>query len=306
MPTDCLPPAVLPASLPGNSPAIYTRICDYYATAGPDYATWSPSFHMHFGYFRRFRDLFSLERMLENMNDIVLEQLRISPAAAVSIADLGCGMATVARYAARKFPRARITGVTIVKEQVEQAIRMNEKAGLAGRVNVLQQNFEDLDVPGERFTHVYAIESACHAHSANKALFIAEMARVLQRGGRFCIADGFLKKKGPRPWLFRWLYQKMTRYWAVPGFATIDDFKAALEAQGLKNIQLREISYRIAPSVLYVPLKCLQFFITELWKNRSLRMKKERWHNVYAPLLGMFVGLYRKQFGYYLVSGEKE
>jgi hypothetical protein len=34
-------------------------------------------------------------------------------------------------------------------------------------------------------------------------------------------------------------------------------------------------------------------------------MKKERWHNVYAPLLGMLVGLFRKKFGYYLITGEK-
>ncbi len=79
-----------------------------------------------------------------------------------------------------------------------------------------------------------------------------------------------------------------------------------LKRQGLQNITIKEISLRIAPSVSYVPWTCLKFFVKELWKNKSLRMKKERWHNVYAPVLGMILGLYRKHFGYYIISGKKK
>lgn len=305
MEADCISPAAEIDELSLTPAAIYTDIREYYSVAGPDYETWSPDFNMHFGYYRRFRDIFSLERMLVNMNDEVLAQLNLETTAEATIADLGCGMATVARHAVKRFPLAKVTALTIVDYQVEKARQLNEEHGLAGRITVLQENFEDLDIPDGTFTHAYAIESACHAASPNKQLFIAEMARVLKQGGRFCIADGFLKNNRKKPRLFQWLYKKMMNYWAVPGFDCITDFEAALKTHGLQHIHVREISYRIAPSVLYVPLKCLQFFFTELWKNRSLRMKKERWHNVYAPLLGMFIGMYRKHFGYYLVSGEK-
>ena len=73
----------------------------------------------------------------------------------------------------------------------------------------------------------------------------------------------------------------------------------------MHDIKVEEISLRIAPSVAYVPYTCIKFFIKELWKNKSLRMKKERWNNVYGPLLGMILGLYRKHFGYYIISGKK-
>lgn len=305
METDRVSPAVETNELSLSPAAIYTDIRDYYSVAGPDYETWSPDFNMHFGYYRRFRDIFSLERMLVNMNDEVLAQLELDRKKEAIIADLGCGMATVARHVVKRFPFAKVTALTIVGYQVEKARQLNEEQGLTGRITVLGENFEDLSIPAETFTHAYAIESACHAASPSKQLFIAEMARVLKQGGRFCIADGFLKNNRKKPRLFQWLYKKMMNYWAVPGFACITDFEEELKAHGLQHIHVREISYRIAPSVLYVPLKCLQFFFTELWKNRSLRMKKERWHNVYAPLLGMFIGLYRKHFGYYLVSGEK-
>lgn len=290
---------------PAPLQTVYKQVEEYYAVAGPDYASWSRNFNMHFGYFKRFSDLFSLEKMLRQMNDTVLEQLQLEPDKEASIADLGCGMATVARHAAGHYPLARVTAFTIVPAHISMAEKLNQEAGLDKKICMQMANFECLPIPDQRFTHAYAIESACHAASENKSMFVAEMARVLKKGGRFCIADGFLKNDGPKPRFFNWLYRKMTGYWAVPGFASIGAFKNELEKQGLKDICIREISYRIAPSVMYVPLVCLKFFVQELWRNKGLRMKKERWQNVYAPLLGMFVGLYRRHFGYYLVSGRK-
>lgn len=284
---------------------VYHTVENYYEIAGPDYETWSPHFNMHFGYFRRFRDIFSLESMLQQMNAKVLEELQIDPLQPARIADLGCGMATVARYAAEHYPLSHLVAISIVEKHVAMAKELNKAAGLQNQITVCRDNFENLHLSGNNFTHAYAIESACHAASPNKQKFITEMARILKPGGRFCIADGFLKSNQPPSGMFKWLYQKMTGYWAVPGFADINAFRSELEAAGLTNICVKEISYRIAPSVAYVPLVCLKFFVKELWKNKSLRMKKERWHNVYAPLLGMLVGLFRKKFGYYLITGEK-
>lgn len=260
---------------------------------------------MHFGYYRKLTDIFSLEKMLVNMNEEVLGHLGLDPGKEALLADLGCGMGTVARQAVEKYPFAKVTGITISGWQQEQGTALTRAAGLQEKVRIVIENFEQLPFADGSFTHAYAIESACHAASEGKELFIAEMARVLQAGGRFCIADGFLKNNGKKPRFFRWLYKHIARYWAVPGFACIHDFTGKLKAYGLTDIEVKEISYRIAPSVLYVPLVCIKFFFKELWRNRRLRMKKERWNNVYAPLLGMIMGLYRKHFGYYLICGKK-
>lgn len=301
-PSTCQKPQ--PAPLEPPLQAVYRNIEQYYAVAGPDYKTWSRHFNMHFGYCRRWSDIFNLEKMLRQMNDTVLDELNIEPGQKTVLADLGCGMATVARHAAIRYPLSHILACTIVNAHVQMAGTMNRSAGLQHRISLLEDNFEALSLADKSCTHVYAIESACHAASAGKEKFIAEMARILRDGGRFCIADGFLKHEGPKPALFEWLYKKMIRYWAVPGFASIGTFTRALAAQGLTGIKVREISYRIAPSVLHVPLKCLRFFVTELYRS-GLRMPRERWHNVYAPLLGMCTGLFRKHFGYYLISGGK-
>ncbi len=283
----------------------YSVIKNYYDVAGPDYEMWSRNFNMHFGYLKKFTDIFSLEKMLVNMNAEVLKRLEIPIDEEASVADLGCGVGTVARYAATHLPLANITGVTISNYQITKANELIVKEGLEEQVKIVCSNFESLDFADETFTHAYALESACHANSHNKELFIAEMARTLRKGGRFCIADGFLKPAAKRPKLFTYLYNRVTKFWAVPSFANIDEFTALLWKYGLKDITVKEISYQIAPSVLYVPWTCIKFFANEIWKNRSLKMKKERWENVYAPVLGMFLGLFRKHFGYYIISGRK-
>ena len=95
-------------------------------------------------------------------------------------------------------------------------------------------------------------------------------------------------------------------YWALPCFGNIQKFENKLKQYGLTEITIKEISLKIAPSVAYVPWVSLKFFVREIWKNKGLRMKKERWHNVFGPILGMILGLYRKHFGYYIISGKKK
>ena len=287
-------------------PAPYKGIADYYNIAGPDYETWSPDFNMHFGYCKRFTDIFSLEKMLYRMNDEVLERLQIPADKTTHIADLGCGVGTVARYAAGKYTRARLTGITIADYQIKKGNSLIEKEGLGKKVQLLKDNFEKSSLPDESFDCAYALESACHARGSNKELFIAEMARILKNGGRFCIADGFLKHDKKLPWLFKKINRKITNCWALPCFGNLNEFTATLEKYGLKEIVVEEISLRIAASVAYVPWTSLKFFAKELWTTKSLKLKKERWNNVIAPLLGMILGLYRKHFGYYIISGKKD
>jgi ubiquinone/menaquinone biosynthesis C-methylase UbiE len=213
---------------------------------------------------------------------------------------------TVARYAANRFPFAKITGITISEYQIEKGTSLINKENLNNQVSVVKDNFESLHYTDNYFTHAYALESACHASGDDKENFISEMARVLKHGGRFCIADGFIKHNKKLPGFFSFLYKKILRYWALPCFGNIQKFEKKLRQYGLTDIRIKEISLNIAPSVAYVPWVSLKFFVKEIWKNRSLRMKKKRWHNVYGPILGMILGLYRKHFGYYIISGKKK
>jgi len=173
--------------------AIYSTIQDYYNIAGPDYEAWSKDFNMHFGYCKKISDIFSLEKMLYRMNDEVLQRLDIPLNKISTIADLGCGVGTVARYAAKKFPLATVTGVTISDYQIIKGRELIHKEGLEQNVILTKDNFEGSSFADASFDRAYALESACHANGSSKSLFVKEMARVLKDGGKFCIADGFFK-----------------------------------------------------------------------------------------------------------------
>ncbi len=203
----------------------YEDITTYYNVAGPDYEAWSKNFNMHFGYCKSLTDIFFLERMLVNMNGEVLKQLQIDPVLNTTIADLGCGVGTVARQAARQFPLAKITGITIADYQIQKGRLLIEKENLTAQVSIIKDNFENLHISDESFTHVYALESACHASGAGKKFFVSEMARVLKTGGRFCIADGFLKHNRKLPRFFFFLYKNIFNYWAIPCFVNIIEFE---------------------------------------------------------------------------------
>ena len=283
----------------------YSDIENYYAVAGPDYEAWSPDFNMHFGYARKWTDIFSLEKMLVSMNETVIDRLGIDPHKNTLIADLGCGVGAVTAYTANRYPAATIKGITIVDYQIQKGNEMLVEKGLDNRAELLNENFERLSFEDEMFDHSYALESACHSSGSSKALFRRELARTLKTGGTFCIADGFLKQGNDRPWLFDKIYKKILACWALPCFGNLDEFVAGLRENGLQEIRVEEISMNIAPSVMHVPRVCIKFLLSELWKNKSLHLKKERWNNVYGPLLGMVLGLFRKHFGYYIISGKK-
>src|SRR5215467_9363872 len=114
-----LQPAVLPHSAPPIS------LEQYYSEAGPDYAAWSPEFNMHFGYYHAGANPFNREAMLEQMNAEVLARLQVDGLAEPQLLDLGCGLGATLRSFARRLPNARLSGVTRVPWQVEQARILN-------------------------------------------------------------------------------------------------------------------------------------------------------------------------------------
>ena len=191
----------LPEAVIGSqaTPAVAARIParigleQYYSEAGPDYAAWSPAFNMHFGYYRAGANPLNREAMLEQMNAEVLGRLHVDGIFEPKLVDLGCGLGATLRSLARRLPQARLLGVTRVPWQVEQARARNEAAGFGERISVLEGDYEDSSLlPSSGYDGVYALESSCHAHGADKGRLLAEMHRLLRPGGRLVVADGFL------------------------------------------------------------------------------------------------------------------
>lgn len=298
------PPDLCPARASAASPA-GARAREYYTIAGPDYAAWSPGRHMHFGYYRRGMNPLRLEPMLEAMNDEVAAALELAADRPARVLDLGCGLGATARQLARRLPRLDVTGVTIVPTQVREGDRLARAEGLAERVRLVEADYTRLPLPSGSFDAAFALESACHAEGPDKHALVRELARVLRPGGRFVVADGFMKHPRPLPaWLER-VRAGVCAGWSVPEFAELGAITRTMQRCGLQISEVRDISWNVAPSVTHVPRTVLRFLAGELRRTGDLRLGAIRWGNVAAPALAILLGLARRHFGYHLIAGRR-
>jgi ubiquinone/menaquinone biosynthesis C-methylase UbiE len=296
-----LAPVAVPAPVDGDA---RLRIIEYYSEAGPDFAAWSPSYNMHFGYFRAGINPFRLEAMLEAMNDEVLARLDLDPARPCRILDLGCGLGATARQIARSRPRAAVAGVTIVPWQADEARRLTRDAGLDGRVDFVEADFAELPWPDGTFDGAIAIESACHAKGPGKAELLREAARVLKPGAKLVVADLFRNHDRELNPLLRACDETFRRAWRVGSFAELGEFRREAARSNLDGLRAERVSWRIAPSALFVPLVTARFLFQELVVRRR-RLTPRRWDTVIASLLGMVLGAAPSAFGYYLMTARK-
>lgn len=275
----------------------------YYEEAGPDYATWSPNFNMHFGCFRWGMNPLRREAMLEQMNQEVMHRLHLSPATSARVFDMGCGLGTTLRSFARLLPHADLNGITLVPWQLEQGRRLNQSSPEGARITLSLGDYERTSQPSQSFDAVYAIESSCYAPGANKSSFLKEAHRLLRPGGRIVIADGFLgpgKLRGPQ----KSLYRRLCECWVIDQLGEVDKVAVELKHLGFEDVTVERIQARVNPSALHVPWVTLKFLVNHVLFGER-KMTHARWNNILAPLLLPLVGYPLGPIAYYLVSATR-
>jgi cyclopropane fatty-acyl-phospholipid synthase-like methyltransferase len=275
----------------------------YYREAGPDYAAWSREFNMHFGFYRAGANPLDREAMLEQMNAEVFARLRLDGLETPRLLDLGCGLGATLRSFARRLPQARLVGMTLVPWQVRQATGLNQAAGCGERLQVIAGDYENAMLPQSSYNGVYAIESSCHAHGADKGALLAEAHRLLRSGGRLVVADGFLTS-GFLSALQRRVYRKLCECWVIGELAQLDLFTARLVRLGFTEIRVERLQLRVAPSVAHIPWVTLKFLVTDVVFGKR-KMTRARWNNVLAPLLLPLVSAPLGPMTYCMVTATK-
>lgn len=286
-----------------NNNEYHQGIIQYYSEAGMDYEPWSSQFNMHFGYFRIGVTPFKLEAMLNEMNHQVISQLELDTSKQNQLIDLGCGVGTSARYATLNFDNVSVLGATIVPWQIEQANRLSQNEKIKHKVAFELADYRNLNAADNSYDGAYAMESSCYDYGKSKRLFLAEAYRVLKPGARLCVVDGFTKgNKHSR--LFNHLYRKVCDGWVLEDFAGIDEFVNAMQEIGYEDIQVKDISWRVALSASYVPWVSFKYFIKSvLFKKGN---KKIQLGHFIAPMYGLLMGLSRRHYGYHIVSARKK
>jgi MPBQ/MSBQ methyltransferase len=167
---------------------------------------------------------------------------------------------------------------------VENARALNDAAGCGERVRVVEGDYEKTVLPSVNYDGVYALESSCHAHGADKTALLAEAHRLLQPGGHLIVADGFLTSDRFANTLQQRIYRKLCECWVIEQLAQLDLFKARLEKLGFTDIIIEHLQVRVAPSVAHIPWVTLKFLLTDVVFGKAV-MTRARWNNMLAPVL---------------------
>jgi len=278
---------------------------DYFTEVADDYRAWSPSYNMHFGFWRLGLNPFRREGMLVEMNRAVGRALKLDTGAEARrcVVDLGCGAGATARTLLAEDPALHAVTVTNVAVQNRIAARLDAAAGVADRVAHLEADYTRTGLPAAQADGAWAVESACYADGTAKADFVREAARLLKPGARLAVVDGFLLR--PRPGrLAGWLHRLWADSWAVPTLAVRDDFVASLRAHGFEDVEVRSLRWRVAPSALHIPVLATRFALVELWKARG-RLSPWRRKHIVASYCALVLGLFWRDFDYCIITARR-
>jgi len=282
----------------------HSKIRAYYSAVAQDFRAWSPKLNMHFGYWTWSVNPLNREAMLERMNLEVLDKLNLAPAGPARLADLGCGAGATARTIVQHRKQTDADAVTLVMEQIFQGAALNQATGLRKEVKFHLADYANTNLPDAQYDGVYALESACHARGVGKQFLLQEMYRLLKPGGTLVIVDAFLRQPAPLPGLIDSLYRLWCRNWAVSELAEKSAMRRALEKQGFVDTNFQDISWRLAPTALQIPIFATKFAIRELWRAR-FRLNPWRKGHILASYAAFLMGCWLPGFGYYIVTARK-
>jgi SAM-dependent methyltransferase len=296
------------AAGPAGAPITTQDTQHYFTEVAVDYSAWSPSYNMHFGFWRAGLNPLRREGMLVEMNRAIGRALQLGTAPADAtqrrcVLDLGCGAGATARTLVGDDPSLCAITVTNVAVQNRIAARLDAAAGVADRMAHIEADYTRTGLPAAQADGAWAVESACYAGGTDKGDFIREAARLLKPGARLAVVDGFLLRRAPGR-MAQWLHRLWADSWAVPTLAVRDEFVAALERNGFEDIEVKSLRWRVAPSALHIPVLATRFTLAELWKARG-KLSPWRRKHIVASYCALALGMFWRDFDYCMVTARR-
>ena len=220
-----------------------SAIVEYYDTCEGDYRIFwdlDRSLAMHAGYWDS--ETKTLADALKRENEILAELAGVT--SSDYVLDAGCGVGGSSIFLAEQY-RCRVKGITLSGRQVETASENAEVRRVDRLVSFEMMDFCRTSFTDETFDVVWGLESVCHA--SDKRIFLQEAYRLLKKGGRLVIADGFATKEiyeEPERWkMKKWLFG-----WGVEAIDSIEVFEQSLKDCGFKDIVFHDITMNVMPS----------------------------------------------------------
>ena len=238
-------------------------IVKYYRGNDKAYAMWGPD--MHYGYWEK--GVKTQRAAARRMNEKLIEKVG-GITKDDYVLDAGCGVGGNAVWLAKTFG-CKVVGVSIVPEQVETAKKRAKEAGVSDLCDFKLMDYMNFTFPDETFTVVMGLESICYADP--KSEFIKGVWRILKKGGRFGMADGFAEidvnsmQGNDKRVMHRWMDG-----WKLNNMETLDAWKSFANTAGFASADYVDVSKLVMPSawimviisgILFWPLHLLDKII---------------------------------------------
>jgi cyclopropane fatty-acyl-phospholipid synthase-like methyltransferase len=242
----------------------------------------------HFGFPKKFSEIFSNQQMIRNLTGLVVDELKIQPGQ--TILDAGCGAGHVALEIEKKFSTQdlKVFGVTLSGEQFRRAQEKIKSS--SSKVHIYQESFEATSFPDAAFDTVFFVDAMCHGEAENKEKALQEITRILKPGGTLLVCDVFLQNNPKNLGkYFNFINNRVKNAWAVDDWTVESLFLKRAQSFGLQKVREEDLTWRIPPSVLYAPLKWLPVSVIRSIYKPEYRKVRKTLINVgfFAPLLGI-------------------
>jgi cyclopropane-fatty-acyl-phospholipid synthase len=156
-------------------------------------------------------DTSSLDEAQEAKLELICKKINLKKG--MTILDVGCGWASFAKYAAEKYD-AKVTGVTVSKEQMELGMEMCK--GLP--VEIKLQDYRDMDT-SKQYDRVVSIGMIEHVGPKNYKIYFELMKKCLKDDG-LLLLESFSANWGSSqsdPWSDKYIFPNGT----IPRLAQI-------------------------------------------------------------------------------------
>ena len=253
------------------------EIIEYYNTCETDYRTFwdlDRSMAMHAGFWDH--QTTTLHEALARENEVLAEFAEIK--SHERVLDAGCGIGGSSLFLAKRYG-CQVTGITLSDHQVEAATANAAKHGVEALVNFEAMDFCRTKFADATFDVVWGLESICHAE--NKLLFVQEAFRLLKKGGRLIIADGYGARErytpkeayGMRQWL---------KGWGVESLDTQQAFRKHFVDTGFTGVTYRNVTANVMPSskrLYWISFPALAFSKVGEWVGLRTKVQTQ---NIWA------------------------
>lgn len=242
-------------------------IIQYYDHCEVDYRIFwdlNHSHAMHAGYWDQHTK--NLRDALRRENEVLAEIANIKMGDRVL--DAGCGVGGSSIFLAKKYS-CEVVGITLSEKQVQTARRKARAAYTMPLPSFQKMDYTCTSFQNESFDVVWCLESACHAES--KEALVKEASRLLKKGGRLIVADGFFVE-GEYSSKECALMQRWLKGWGVTELETVKTFENHLLKHHFNSITFRNITSNVIPSARRLYLYSLPgVFLSKMGEWMRLR-----------------------------------